>query len=281
MLNRGSCAAKSKSVLALSGETTLYDQLSELQVFTASIFTTKLILDLGLGPGGDESTFEVKSDKTLNIDYEVVDGVIQLFLPEQRTNREKCYRNQLPELLSKIMDAAGAEYRICRILDTEWQDLDQLLVELDIADVTWITKPTFAPIESAALETDDSASERHSLNDIIREESVATASYSYRRSYTPRVRTVSVELPPPSVGLYAENTPGVRTVSVEIPPPSVELYAELLEQVIKFAHWSVDDDQTMPDHQYFDHAETFGDYETQRAYHNNRIGAAGELYVSY
>jgi hypothetical protein len=41
------------------------------------------------------------------------------------------------------MDSFVAEFQIARILNTKLIDLDELLSELDIAEVSWIAKPTF------------------------------------------------------------------------------------------------------------------------------------------
>lgn len=186
-----------------------------------------------------------------------------------------------------MMDALGAEHQVSRILNTTLAELDELLFELDIAEVSWITKPALDPltanhppaselegdgdIETDIVLPDSSISGDTVVNagyPVVREGSAVSAGYS-------AVREGSVF----SAGYWRSDTPHVRTVSAESQVPSTEIYAELLDQVIRFARWSVHGHGERPDGQYFDHGQTFGDYELDRSFHNNRIGAAGELYV--
>jgi hypothetical protein len=179
------------------------------------------------------------------------------------------------------MKALGAEHQVSRILETRLADLDELLLELDIPEVSWITKPTIdfatqnSPPESELEGDSDIEPDVVFPGPATREGTAVSAGYIREDSVSAGyIRGDSM-----SSGYWRSDTPRVRTVSVEPQVPSDEMYAELLDQVIQFAQWSVYEHGTRPDGQYFDHVQTFGDYELHRSFHNNRIGAAGELLV--
>ncbi|KAF2463270.1 uncharacterized protein BDR25DRAFT_320119 [Lindgomyces ingoldianus] len=132
------CAAKFKSKMTLRDDTQLFDQLSHLRVFTTDTFSTQLTLQFQGKP------IEIPSDKIIRVHHEIQeDGQLNLYVPRTQQEWRKCYENQLPDLIGNIIDAPDAAHRIAMILNSKSQELDDLLTECDIPQVSWIPKPTF------------------------------------------------------------------------------------------------------------------------------------------
>ena len=74
---------------------------------------------------------------------EVSNGQVKLYVPNDRVQREACYRSQLPNLFSSILGIASsaAAFPISLILSSDIAILDDVPQEQDISPVPWITKP--------------------------------------------------------------------------------------------------------------------------------------------
>jgi hypothetical protein len=269
-LTASSCAAKFKSRLALKGDSSLFNQLSTLRILIVEDFSTDLVLDLNFR---DKQLIVEKSKRAFRIHHEFEDGQLKIFLPSHDSARKRTWRSHLPVLLSKLMDAPGADHLVSQILSTNLCDLDDLLEELDIAEVYWITKPTIDSSQTPEASTDDNISEP---------ESEVAAEYESESlaEYESASITSVIVAPVVDVSRIDRRSYTPRMQPVELTPPPDNLYAELLDQIIRFARASVIENSQVPTYRKFNHENTFGHWERQRTVHNNRVGAAGELYVS-
>ncbi|OCK75451.1 hypothetical protein K432DRAFT_429408 [Lepidopterella palustris CBS 459.81] len=131
------CAAKFKSSKAFPDQTELFQQLSQLQLCTSDDISTYLVLPL------KKKTLRVKSDRVyMHYNFSQLKS-LKLYVPNDPSQRETCYRSQLPKLLCEFLgiDPKEAVFPISLILNADMETLDKVMNEEDIASVSWISKP--------------------------------------------------------------------------------------------------------------------------------------------
>ena len=267
-----SCAAKHKSRKALRGDQGLFDLLVGLEIHATDTITTDLVLQLKDGP------LKVHSDRSL-IHHSALNGQLKIYVPEDLRDRRVCRRSHLPPLLASITGSGlAAMYDIFHIVSCSIDELDEVLLEHDITDVSWIAKPTLALAELRGEEqsgvTEDLTEDLR--DDIVRddtlfvppqgrEESVsATSSYS---------RAASV----PAIAINDRSSHDRDTAALEAEARVSQQaqYRQLLGQLIVIAQGTAGVDLLNFNNQY-----PFGRPGTNDFVYNRRIGAAGEAFVS-
>jgi hypothetical protein len=189
--------------------------------------------------------------------FEILDGQLKLYVPNDRVQQKTCYRSQLPNLLSKILgiSSEGGAFPISLILSNNVETLDDVMQEQDISPVPWITKP-------------------------LREGASPRTEYSS----TPGTPSSTGNLSPPRW----QTTSGIGT------PATTSRYKDLLEHIITHVNrpnhedeagmWNLSEIRdSLPrsgEHgKNFDRDATFGERDGHQMAHDRKIGAAGELYV--
>jgi hypothetical protein len=188
---------------------------------------------------------------------EILDGQLKLYVPNDHVQQKTCYRSQLPNLLGKILgiSSEGAAFPISLILSNDIEMLDDVMQEQDISPVPWITKP---PREGASPGTEHRG--------------------------TPGT--------PGSIGNLSP--PRWRTARAIGTPATTSRYRDLLGHIIARVNGPSHEDEVgvwnlseirdaLPGNgehgKNFDRDETFGERDRHQMAHDQKIGAAGELYV--
>ena len=188
---------------------------------------------------------------------EILDGQLKLYVPNDHAQQKACYRSQLPNLLCKILGISceGGTFPISLILSNDIEVLDDVMHEQDISPVPWITKP---PREGAS----------------------------------PRTEYGGTPGTPGSIGNLSP--PRWRTDSDIGTSATTNRYRDLLGHIITRVNGSNNEDElgvwnlsdirdALPGNsehgKNFDRDETFGERDRHQMAHDQKIGAAGELYV--
>ncbi|KAI4920156.1 hypothetical protein J4E90_002296 [Alternaria incomplexa] len=130
------CAAKYKSVKALHGDHSLFETLSAVRIFRGDI-ATHLVIDTK----DPDLRLSVRSERSF-IHHERTTDSLRIYVPKGPKQRQSSYRSQLPKLLADIMEVDdSARHDISVIIGSDLRALDDILIELDISCVSWITKP--------------------------------------------------------------------------------------------------------------------------------------------
>jgi hypothetical protein len=264
-----SCAAKHKSRKALRDDGALFDLLTRLDVYTTDTITTDLVLDL------KDSLLIVPSDRPL-IHHVIADGTLNIYVPQDIQGRRACRRSQLPRLLASIIGSGpAAVYDVSSILSCGIDDLNDILVEHDITDVSWITRPD---LDVRELRSD----EKSMIMEDRTERDVTNASPSVARSEretstsSASASSRSRATPVPVTTIDDRTTRGSDVVTLETQTTLAQQsqYRELLDRLISIANRSISDVIRT-----FDNRLTFGDRGKDDLTYNRRIGAAGEAFV--
>jgi hypothetical protein len=225
--------------------------LSKLQLYTTDNISTNLVLNL------KRRQITVKSDRVY-LHFEILDGQLKLYVPNDHVQQKTCYRSQLPNLLSKILgiSSEGGAFPISLILSNDVETLDDVMQEQDISPVPWITKP---PREGAS----------------------------------PRTEHRGTPGTPSSIGNLSP--PRWQTANSIGTPATTGRYRDLLGHIITHVNESNHEDEVgvwnlselqdaLPGNgghdKNFDRDATFGERDRDHMAHDRKIGAAGELYVS-
>ena len=188
---------------------------------------------------------------------EILDGQLKLYVPNDHVQQKTCYRSQLPKLLGKILgiNSEGGAFPISLILSNDIDMLDDVMQEQDISPVPWITKP---PREGASPRTEHRG--------------------------TPGTLGSIGNLSPPRW----QTASGIGT------PATTSRYRDLLGHIITHVNGPNHEDEVgvwnlseirdaLPGNgervKTFDRDATFGDRDRHQMAHDQKIGAAGELYV--
>ena len=268
-LTMDSCAAKHKSRKALRGDLALFDLLIGLEIHTTDTITTDLVIRL------KDGTFKARSDRAL-IHYVVLDTRLRIYVPQDSQDRRACYRSHLPQLLASITGTGlAAMYDISNTVSCSMDELNDVLLELDITDVSWIAKPILDVNEleeneqPATTEDQTGSSGRNddsSVAVVDRETSVSSTSASSR------FRVASV--PVLAINHRSSYDRDVAALEAEASRAQLSQYRQLLERLIAIARGTAYDVVRT-----FDNRLTFGGQGTDDFVFNRRIGAAGEAYV--
>ncbi|KAI4683813.1 uncharacterized protein J4E84_006652 [Alternaria hordeiaustralica] len=130
------CAAKYKSVKALHGDHSLFDTLSAVRISRGDL-ATHLVID----NKDPDLHLSVRSERSFIHHERTADG-LRIYVPKGPKQRQSSYRSQLPKLLADIMEVDdSARHDISVIIGSDLRALDDILIELDISCVSWITKP--------------------------------------------------------------------------------------------------------------------------------------------
>lgn len=266
MLTSCSCAAKYKSNKALCGDRILFEQLSAVRIYTTDSLITNLVLPLSSGP------LRVPSER-FAIHSDMSEDTIKIYVPSEPQQRQRCYRSQLPNLLTKVLSlSSAATFDIAMIVSSSIEELEDVLNERDIPAVAWIDRPVLVVPHIPDDERPVTPSSPDASSD---SETLVPRSGLMTPNSTP-IRYGGVA-PAVDVDYTAETTP----------PPE---YPELIEQVVQSARRAghvhenargnvADSVPYNPRARYYDHDATFGVRERNPFVHDRRIGAAGEGYV--
>ncbi|KAI4933089.1 hypothetical protein J4E85_003492 [Alternaria conjuncta] len=130
------CAAKYKSVKALHGDHSLFETLSAVRISRGDL-ATHLVID----NKDPDLHLSVRSERSFIHHERTADG-LKIYVPKGPKQRQSSYRSQLPKLLADIMEVDdSARHDISVIIGSDLRALDDILIELDISCVSWITKP--------------------------------------------------------------------------------------------------------------------------------------------
>jgi hypothetical protein len=264
-----SCAAKHKSRKALRDDRALFDLLTRLNIYTTDTITTDLVLDLKDGP------LIVPSDRPL-IHHVIADETLKIYVPQDIQGRRACRRSHLPRLLANIIGSGpAAVYDVSSILSCGIDELDDILVERDITDVSWITRSDLdvrglrADERSMIMEDCAESDVTNPVPSVTRSErgaSTSSASASSRSRATP--------VPVTTIDDRATRGSDVLTLENQTTLAQQSQYRELLDRLIAFAHGTICDVTRT-----FDNRLTFEGQGTDDSIYNRRIGAAGEAFV--
>jgi hypothetical protein len=189
--------------------------------------------------------------------FEILDGQLKLYVPNDHVQQKTCYRSQLPNLLSKILgiSSEGGAFPISLILSNDVETLDDVMQEQDISPVPWIAKPP-------------------------------------RERDPPRTEHSGTPGTPSSIGNLSP--PRWRTAGGIGTPATTSRYRDLLEHIITHVNGSNHEGEVgvwnlleirdaLPGNsehgKTFDRDATFGERDKHQMAHDRKIGAAGELYV--
>ncbi|KAF2704317.1 hypothetical protein K504DRAFT_507325 [Pleomassaria siparia CBS 279.74] len=243
------CAAKHKSRNALRNERELFDQLCQASIFRTSTLTTHLVLQLKEGP------LKLQNDRSFP-HHDMIDDYLNIYIPEDVEQRRICYRTHLPDLLVRITGInRAALHDIAIILASDLRDLNDILVEQDISDVSWIEKPV---IHQSDLQDGEQRTPGTPAN--------------ADRHVNPNEDTASHM----TAGL-SQSTP--RGASIALVTPAPAQYRDLIDQVIRSARILNQDDRADIPGRCFDPTSTFGIRQQSEFTYNRRIGAVGEAFV--
>ena len=221
-----------------------------MKLYTTDSISTSLVLNL------KHRRVTVNSDRVY-LHSEILDGQLKLYVPNDHVQQQTCYRSQLPKLLAEILgiSSEGGAFPISLILSNKIETLDALMQEQDISPVPWITKP---PREEASS----------------------------------RPEHGSTSGTPGSVG--DPSPPRWRTANGIGTPATTNRYSDLLEHIItrvnrpnhedRVGLWNLSEiRESLPENgehgKNFDRDATFGERDRDQMAHDQKIGAAGELYV--
>jgi hypothetical protein len=188
---------------------------------------------------------------------EILDGQLKLYVPNDHAQQKACYRSQLPSLLGKILGISceGGAFPISLILSNDIEMLDDVMQEQDISPVPWITEPS-------------------------------------REGASPGTEYGGTPGTPGSIGNLSP--PGWRTASGIGASATTNRYRDLLGHIITRVNgpnhedevgvWNLSDIRdALPGNgehgKSFDRDATFGERDRNHMAHDQKIGAAGELYV--
>ena len=203
-----------------------------------------------------------------------MDGKLTIYVPEDPRQRRVCYRSQLPRLLANLTgcDAAAVD-DISNIVSCQANELNDVILERDITDVTWIAQPTLDLIELQENEQPQIQNDvrQDSPDDIARLERNDSADTSDARS-APRASSVL----PVAVVEQLRGARGATRLTTYSSISQQEQYRKLLDQLFHSARGMANQLVCT-----FDSSATFGIKETNEFIYNRRIGAAGEAFVSF
>lgn len=236
----------------------MFEQLANVRIHTTDLIATDLVLQI------NDKTHKAQSDR-LSLLHAIVNGQLRIFFPEDPTRLRISCRSQLPRLVATITASEVAAIDdISNIISCSIDELEDVLTERDITDVSWITKPVIDLNEFQELEPSEVLGGA-SRNDSAEDTYVYRKLSSDSNGASLRSRGVSVT----SVDHHRHSQSDLAYEAQQA------RYQDLIEQLICVAHG-----ETNEDNGYFDNTATFGSPIMDISLYNRRIGAAGEVFVS-
>jgi hypothetical protein len=248
---------------------------------------THLVLNLN----NEADPLRVESDRPY-VSHKETLNELYIYVPMVQTQRQACYRSQLPKLLANLIGTGfGAHHDIAVILGCDLDKLDDVLFEQDISSVSWIERPELGII--AHYDASSVASTNNHDNQVSSSSTLGLSSPSETTLLGETIECSTVRTSAPYAARRETPSRDHQGNLVDTIPESFlshaspTKYPRLVEQVARSAQRSahqylgiqLDVPSPEDEHGYFDHAETFGLREGNEYMQNRRIGAAGEAYV--
>ena len=271
----------------------LYDQLQATSVFKADEISTEYTIRYQ-----DGETIRPISQNTGHVHIEEQEGGWRIFVPRDRDAREICYKTELPPALASLFKIPLlARENLGHVLNSRLSVIDELLENGGVGMVPGLDAPERNDGGNVDADREEYADggmpSGRSVQPVAREIDLAL-----RQSG--RVTPIPVRLGTPSSSISgqvsgrvspSENSDPFRSVSPEIPEENAfvagNAYLELLDNVIRIARRAVfpRSDALVPGiggfHPGYVHIEAFGVRTQGQMNHDFKIGAAGELFVSF
>lgn len=274
-----SCAISYRSLPFNRSPQLLYNLLLATTVLTTEGISTQYTIQ---HENGD--VIGPISQNTGHVHIQEQDGSWQIFVPRNRDAREVCYMRELPHALTKRFQITqSASENISHILNSSIAVIDELLEQGGIGEVPGVEVRPRRSVEDR---------DEHGF-DIDEEPAPSDVSGGEPR-FSERLNT-------PTSSIFGEGGVRASPRQVVVPPrrPSPaylernefftdNAYLELLDNVIRIARRT-----TIPHrsalagpangqfHPGFDHDAAFGIRSQGQMNHDVKIGAAGELFVSW
>ncbi len=290
-----SCAVSNRTRLLIQGRfQPLYNQLQATSVFKADEISTQYTIRYQNG-----ETVGPVSQNTGHVHIEEQEGGWRIFVPRDRDAREICYKTELPPALASLFKISPlARENLGHVLNSRLSVIDELLENGGVGMVPGLDAPERNDGENVDADREDYAEEEG----LPSGRSVQTGAGEIDLVLRPseRVAPIPVRLGTPSSSISeqesgrvspSENSDPFRGVTPEIPEEhefvAGNAYLELLDNVIRIARRAVlpRSDALVPGiggfHPGYVHNEAFGVRTQGQMNHDFKIGAAGELFVSF
>ena len=268
------CAVSYRSALATLNTQSMLNQLCSASILRTNGISTKYTIQRS----GEEITRQIFSG---HVHIRERENTWDVYVPENRRDRELCYSLSFPEALTKLFGIPPAAREIIsNVLSKQIYILDDILEAEGIGMV-----PDIAPPPRPAA--DESSAEGTGEQDFITVEDTVASSRSSRAQAIP---ASSVRRPhsPPAADQIRDHpellSPEVADVRTYY---SRDAYRDLLENVIRLATQTnlphLNSRATVGNNQFlegFDRVIAFGIRSQGQMNHDTKIGAAGELFVS-
>jgi hypothetical protein len=268
------CAVSYRSAIATLNAQSMLTQLCSASIFKTNGISTKYTIQLSR----EDITRQVPSG---HVHIREQENTWNVYVPENRRDRELCYSLSFPEALTKLFGILpGAREIISNVLSKPIYILDDILEAEGIGMVPDIAPPP-RPAASESSEEDTSDEDVIAVEDIVvssrSSRARGTPASSVRRSHSP-LAADQIHDPP-------------ELLSPEIadrrPYYSYDAYRALLENVIRLASQTnlphLNSRAAVGNNQFlegFDRLITFGIRSQGQMSHDTKIGAAGEVFVS-
>jgi len=289
-----SCAVSNRTRLLIQGHfQPLYDQLQATSVFKADGISTQYTIRYQ-----DGETIGPISQNTGHVHIEEQEGGWRIYVPQDRDAREICYKTELPLALASLFKIPPlARENLGHVLNSRLSVIDELLENGGFGMVPGLEAPQRNNGENVNADQEDYVEEGLPSRRSV-QTNAGAIDLVLRTSG--RVAPIPVRLGTPSSSISgqesgrvspSENSDHFRSVSPEIPEENAfvagNAYLELLDNVIRIARRAVfpRSDALVPGiggfHPDYVHNEAFGVRTQGQMNHDFKIGAAGELFVSF
>ncbi|OBT74408.1 hypothetical protein VF21_06830 [Pseudogymnoascus sp. 05NY08] len=222
----------------------------------------------------------------------------QIFVPSLVSNREVCYKVQLPEALTRAIEIPiSCREHISLVLTSSISVIDDLLETVGVGQVPEIE--AFPPRVVSELEEEDKSDEEDEEGEEVRElvatTSEASSSVTVNETFglsqvsqasTPIPEGGSIPSSNDSQLFIAPDADNALSIPIQSVFGNADAYAQLLGHVIRIAgHTNLprndfsaapSNGQSLPG---YNHQAAFGVRELNQKRHDTKIGAAGELFA--
>lgn len=270
-------------------------------------FTKDLRLSYGnltVNAASDRGTFHLE-DKN---------GVLNLFVPRDNAQREKCYLTQLPNELQQYLqledNGPEASKAFLLVIQASIHVLDDILDENGIVQVLDNDLTAYEQAEESSdslgeedqvnipTERSDNPSHEESVPESVPEAQADIDNHTYIPSTSDEVQSVTSHSrsSTPYIAVHRtehvhrHTSPGIQDVPPAPPLAEPPQYVRVLEKVIRIAQRTNIPSKFAPQLGNFsattagltseEHTSAFGSRSQNQLAHDIKIGAAGELFVS-